>query len=253
MVSEHIRKMTGWHWIGLYGAILVAWTVLYAMSLSVGDLRELRVIYGAEFWATLCVVSPDGAGFFRLFLMWSLMSVAMMAPTALPAFATYDDLGAVAQTNLWKLIVGYLAVWIGFSLVASGLQMTLFVYGAVDQLGQSTSRYLSAALLAIAGGYQFSHVKEACLSKCRAPLTFFMQYFDEGAWRNGLRLGLVCLGCCWALMCLAFVGGVMNLVFMGLATVLMVVEKLPQIGTYITKPLGYALLCGAALIALGLI
>lgn len=152
MVSEHIRKMTGWHWIGLYGAILVAWTVLYAMSLSVGDLRELRVIYGAEFWATLCVVSPDGAGFFRLFLMWSLMSVAMMAPTALPAFATYDDLGAVAQTNLWKLIVGYLAVWIGFSLVASGSQMTLFVYGAVDQLGQSTSRYLSAALLAIAGG-----------------------------------------------------------------------------------------------------
>ena len=114
MVSEHIRKMTGWHWIGLYGAILVAWGVLYAMSLSVGDLRELRAIYGAEFWATLCVVSPDG-GFFRLFLMWSLMSIAMMAPTALPAFATYDDLGAVAQTDLWKLIVGYLVVWIGFS------------------------------------------------------------------------------------------------------------------------------------------
>ena len=253
MVSEHIRKMTRWHWIGLYGAILVAWGVLYAMSLSVGDLRELRAIYGAEFWATLCVVSPDGAGFFRLFFMWSLMSIAMMAPTALPAFATYDDLRAVAQTNLWKLIVGYLVVWIGFSLAASALQMALFVYGAADQFGQSTSRYLSAALLAIAGAYQFSHVKEACLSKCRAPLTFFMQYFHEGAWRNGLRLGLVCLGCCWALMCLAFVGGVMNLVFMGLATVLMVVEKLPQIGTYITKPLGYALLCGAALIALGLI
>jgi len=159
----------------------------------------------------------------------------------------------VAQTNLWKLIVGYLVVWIGFSLAASALQVALFVYGAADQFGQSTSRYLSAALLAIAGAYQFSHVKEACLYKCRAPFTFFMHYFDEGAWRNGLRLGLVCLGCCWALMCLAFVGGVMNLVFMGLATVLMVVEKLPQIGTYITKPLGYALLCGAALIALGLI
>ena len=80
-----------------------------------------------------------------------------------------------------------------------------------------------------------------------------MQYCDEGAWRDGLRLGLVCLGCCWALMCLAFVGCVMNLVFMGLATVLMVVEKLPQIGMYITKPLGYVLLCGATLIALGLI
>ena len=78
-----------------------------------------------------------------------------------------------------------------------------------------------------------------------------MQYFDEGRGAT-VRLGLVCLGCCWALMS-GFCRRCDNLVFMGLATVLMVVEKLPQIGTYITKPLGYALLCGAALIAMGLI
>ena len=73
-----------------------------------------------------------------------------------------------------------------------------------------------------------------------------MAHWDEGAWRNGLRLGLVCLGCCWALMALAFVGGVMNLAFMGLATLVMVLEKLPELGRYLTRPLGAALLCASA-------
>ena len=97
----------------------------------------------------------------------------------------------------------------------------------------------------MAGAYQFSPVKEACLSKCRRPLSFFMQHWDEGALRNGVRLGLVCLGCCWALMALAFVGGVMNLAFMGLATVIMVLEKLPQVGRYLTRPLGAVLIAAS--------
>jgi predicted metal-binding membrane protein len=73
-----------------------------------------------------------------------------------------------------------------------------------------------------------------------------MQYWDEGALRNGVRLGLVCLGCCWALMLLAFVGGVMNLAFMGLATVIMILEKLPDIGRWLTRPLGVGLLAASA-------
>ena len=96
----------------------------------------------------------------------------------------------------------------------------------------------------LAGAYQFSPLKAACLAKCRAPLGFFMQHWDEGAWRNGLRLGLVCLGCCWALMALAFVGGVMNLAFMGLATAIMVIEKLPDLGRWLTRPLGGLLMMG---------
>ena len=72
-------------------------------------------------------------------------------------------------------------------------------------------------------------------------LTFFMQHWDEGPFRNGLRLGLDCVGCCWALMLLGFVGGTMNLGFMALATVMMTLEKLPDIGRYVTKPLGVAL------------
>ncbi len=245
MLAHRIRAMAAPHWLALFGFILGAWAMLYLMAVP-ADVRDAANLYGAEFWRDLCTLTPDGAGFARMALMWVLMSAAMMAPTVLPALATYDDLGhSGAQTSMWRLLAGYLAVWIGYSLLAAGAQLALFRAGLLDPLGQSASALLSAALLAVAGLYQFSALKEACLSKCRMPLTFFMQHWDEGPWRNGLRLGLVCLGCCWALMALAFVGGVMNLAFMGLATVLMVLEKLPEIGRWITRPLGVALL-GAA-------
>lgn len=245
MVSERIRKMTGLHWLALFGAILLAWSALYIMSVP-AEMRALSRIYGGEFWTALCTVTPDAAGFGRIFLMWILMSGAMMAPTSLPAFATYEDLGKSVPISFGTLILGYLSVWIGYSALAAGLQLFLFQAGLISAIGDSQSAALSAVLLIIAGAYQFSALKDACLSKCRAPLTFFMQYFDEGPLRNGIRLGLVCLGCCWALMLLAFVGGVMNLAFMALATVLMVLEKMPDIGRYITRPLGVLLLAWAA-------
>jgi len=243
--ATRIRAMTGYHWITLFAVILGAWTLLYMMSLP-ADLRAAGKVYGADFWVSLCTVTPDGAGFIRVLLMWVLMSAAMMAPTALPAFATYDDLGhSTGETNFWNLVLGYLAVWLGFSVAAALVQMGLFQNDLISAFGDSRSVLLSAFLLAVAGAYQFSPVKEACLSKCRMPLTFFMQHWDEGPWRNGLRLGLVCLGCCWALMLLAFVGGVMNIAFMGLATIIMVLEKLPEIGRWVTRPLGIALLLAA--------
>ena len=107
------------------------------------------------------------------------------------------------------------------SAAAAALQVALFQLGLIGALGQSLSVPLTMALLIGAGVYQFSPLKDACLSRCRAPLTFFMQHWDEGPFRNGLRLGADCLGCCWALMLLGFVGGTMNLAFMGLAMVLM--------------------------------
>lgn len=249
MFAQRLRTMAAPHWLLLFGLIITGWIALYAMSLP-ADLRSLSRLYGADFWASLCVVTPDAAGFARITLMWVLMSAAMMAPTALPAFATYDDLShSQANTSFTGLIAGYLSVWIGFSLIAAALQLSLFSAGLLDPLGQSLSRYLSAALLIGAGLYQFSALKDACLSKCRRPMVFFMQYYGEGALRNGLRLGLVCIGCCWALMLLAFVGGVMNLAFMGIATVIMAFEKLPDLGRYITKPLGILLIAGGAALA----
>ena len=243
MISARIRRMAGLHWLMLFGVILVAWAALYAMAVPEA-LREAGRVYGAGFLASLCVVTPDAAGFARISVMWALMSAAMMAPTALPALATYDELPTAGQGRFAALAAGYLVIWLGFSLLAAGAQLALFQLDLVSAFGDSRSAGLSAGLLMAAGAYQFSPVKEACLAKCRAPLTFFMQHWDEGPWRNGLRLGLVCLGCCWALMALAFVGGVMNLAFMGLATLIMVIEKLPELGRWLTRPLGAGLLAG---------
>lgn len=250
MLSDRIRAMGAPHWLALFGLILAAWMALYAMALP-ADLRESARIFGADFWESLCLVTPDAAGFGRVVLMWALMSAAMMAPTALPAFATYEDLGRSTDIKFGVLVAGYLTVWLGFSVLAGALQMALFGAGLISAFGDSLSVWLSAGLLMVAGLYQFSGVKEACLSKCRAPLTFFMAHWDEGPLRNGVRLGLVCLGCCWALMLLAFVGGVMNIAFMGLATLIMVIEKLPQYGRLLTRPLGVVLIIGAIFVALG--
>ena len=249
MLSDRIRAMGAPHWLALFGLILAAWMALYAMALP-ADLRDSARVFGAEFWESLCLVTPDAAGFGRVVLMWALMAAAMMAPTALPAFATYEDLGRSTDVRFGALVAGYLAVWLGFSVLAGGLQMVLFSAGLVSAFGDSLSVWLSAGLLMVAGLYQFSPVKEACLSKCRAPLTFFMAHWDEGPLKNGVRLGLVCLGCCWALMLLAFVGGVMNIAFMGLATLIMVIEKLPSFGRLLTRPLGVVLIAGAIFVAL---
>ncbi len=247
MISSRIRAFALPHWIFLFGVILVAWAMLYAMAVST-ELREAGRIYGADLLAQFCMVSPDAAGFARLLAMWALMSAAMMAPTALPAFATYDDLSqAGAETRFWALVGGYITVWLGFSALAAGTQIAFFQAGLLSPFGDSLSWVLSGTLLLGAGAYQFSALKAACLAKCRHPLTFFMAHWDEGPWRNGLRLGAVCVGCCWALMLLAFVGGVMNLAFMGLATLLMAVEKLPSPGRWLTPVLGVGLLAAGAL------
>ncbi len=249
MVSSRIRSMSGPHWIVLFALILSAWVILWLMS-APADLRDASRVFGADFWIALCTATPDMAGFGRMVFMWALMSAAMMAPTALPAFATYEELAETgAKAQLSHLVTGYLVVWVGFSFVAAAMQMMFFQAELISQFGDSRSAALSVGLLAVAGIYQFTPLKEACLSKCRAPMMFFLQHFDEGGFRNGLRLGAVCLGCCWALMLLGFVGGLMNLGFMALAMVLMVLEKLPDIGRWLTRPLGGALLCGAAWIA----
>lgn len=246
MIATRIRSMGRPHWLGLYALILAAWAVLHAMALP-ADLRGAGAVYGLDLLAALCAVGPDAAGFAGVAAMWAVMALAMMLPTALPALAAYDDLSAAgAQTRVAGLVAGYLAVWTGFSVLAAGAQMALASAGLLDPFGASLSTVLSAGLLALAGLWQFTEAKAACLSRCRAPLTVFLRHWDEGPFRNGVRMGAACLGCCWALMLLAFVGGVMNLAFMGIATILMTLEKLPEIGRWLTRPLGAALLAGSA-------
>ena len=249
LLALRIRSLRGAHWLAFFAATLAGWALMFWMAVP-ADLRVLESTYGAAFVEMLCGGDFGASGFGPAFAMWALMSAAMMAPTALPALATYDDLSNVAATGFWRLVGGYIAAWLGFSALAALAQVGLYRAGLIGGLGQSLSVPLTMALLIGAGFYQFSALKAACLSRCRAPLTFFIQHWAEGPFRNGLRLGLDCVGCCWALMLLGFVGGTMNLAFMGLAMVLMTLEKLPDIGRYLTKPLGAALICAGLAIPL---
>ena len=238
-----------WRWVGFFAGLLGAWLLLFAMQPDV-VLPEGWEALGADYWAAICRAAVEDSSYVAVLAMWGLMSAAMMAPTAVPAFKSYDDLtysDAADAGGFAAFICGYLLSWIGFSLLAAALQVMLADAGALDLEGRSLVPWLNAALLAGAGLYQFSPLKEACLSKCRAPMMFFMAVWrpgKSGALIMGMRLGAVCIGCCWALMLLGFVGGVMSLAWMGLAMLLMAFEKLPALGRYLTRPLGgFLLLC----------
>lgn len=245
---DWIRKRSGPHWIGFYVAILMGWGALF--FLEAGRHDEFAGLTGADYLLAICGIGPGGANLAGLTVMWAVMSLAMMAPTILPSLVTYDDLrrtGAANRLGFVAVIAGYSAVWFGFAVVAASAQVGLSRLGALDALGRSQSFALTAVILMFAGVYQFSALKGACVRQCRNPMTFFMENWAPGvvhAFRMGLHLGVLCLGCCWALMALAFAAGTMNLLWMGAAMVLMTLEKLPEIGEALTRPLGYGLLAG---------
>jgi len=161
--------------------------------------------------------------------------------------------GATRPIEAAALVMGYALVWVAGSALGAAAQMALSRVGVLAADGSSLSVWLTTALLVAAGLYQLSILKAACLAKCRMPLTYFMGRWAPGlprAFRMGAELGLICFGCCWALMALAFVGGTMNLVWMGLATLFMVLEKLPQLGRPLTRPAGFALIGAGVVLAL---
>ncbi len=256
MLALARRSLRDWHWLLFYGTVLAAWTGLYMMR-APADLLQSAGYFGAEFWAELCRVEPGMASYPTAFVMWALMTAAMMAPTFVPALAVYDDLagaGAGSRRGFAELLGGYVSIWLGFAVLAALAQVLLAEIAMLSPVGQSLSPWLTAGLLLTAGGYQFSSLKEACLSQCMAPFAFFMRHWSDApgtAARLGLRLGALCLGCCWALMLLAFVGGTMNLAWMGAATLLMVLEKLPQVSRFVVRPLGAILIVAGLIVAAG--
>ena len=178
------------------------------------------------------------------------MSLAMMLPTFVPTLQCYEELrlfGAGSKRGFVGLTVGYLVVWFGFSSLAAWLQAV----GSQMVWSATLSDNFASILLLLIGIYQFTTLKEACLSRCRQPFGIFLRYWNEGRFAEpliGLRMGAFCLGCCWLLMSFAMVGGTMNLLWMGLTTVVMTIEKLPLLGRYISQPLGIICLIAAAVI-----
>ena len=196
----------------------------------------------------ICSSTVSDLNLIGVFFMWFLMSIAMMSPTIIPTLNTYNDIlesGGKKENSFWLFFVGFLSVWMIFSILMSLIQVFLGRLYLLNDQGAFVSSLLSSAFLLLAGLYQLSSYKEACLIRCQTPFTFFLQNWKSGkagSFNMGVSIGLFCLGCCWALMALAFIGGVMNLAFMAIMTLFMMLEKLPDYGKYISKPLSLILI-----------
>jgi predicted metal-binding membrane protein len=232
-------------WLSFFGVILASWAFLYMMAMMSGvDL------IGRPVGMNMMPMETFGP----LFAMWAIMMAAMMLPTMVPTLRAYEDLIQSAngtRAGWLGVLLGYAIVWVAFAALITAAQLWLASAGLVDELGTAPT-WLSAGLLVVVGAFQFTRVKEVCHGVCHAPTMYFLGHWRTGALgglRMGLGLGAFCVGCCWGFMALGFVGGVMSLLWMGAATLFMVIEKLPQLGAFVTRPMGYALI--AAGLALG--
>jgi predicted metal-binding membrane protein len=188
-----------------------------------------------------------------IFLMWAIMMVAMMLPSAAPTILLVAALvkGRSAPTaGLFTL--GYVLVWITFSLAATALQWGLDSASMLSATMSASSVTIGGVLLIAAGAYQWTPLKQACLLHCRSPVAFLTHHWRQGSWGaviNGVRHGLFCLGCCWMLMALLFVGGLMNLVWIAALALLVLIEKTLPWGGRMGRVTGAALVVwGAAML-----
>lgn len=238
--------------VGLAGLTLLAWGYM---------VYEARTMYhsGVCQCAGMKMSGPDiapwsTATLIPLFLMWAEMMVAMMIPSAAPMILTFamvqrkrrEQQQPFVPTGVFLL--GYLVVWTGFSAVAAVAQWILHAKALLSPLMVSTSPLLGGTLLITAGLFQWTPLKNACLTHCRSPLGFLMTDWREGrrgALLMGLKHGAFCTGCCWFLMALLFVAGVMNIGWIAIITVLVLLEKVAPKGWIVGK------LAGALLAAWG--
>ncbi|WP_432816919.1 DUF2182 domain-containing protein [Sulfitobacter sp. JB4-11] len=245
-------------WLMFFALVLAAWAMMYLMAMDMDvDLLGRPGEMGERMrWMNprMPMYMPM-ANFGPLFAMWAAMMAAMMLPTMVPTLRAYEDLIVSANGSRagWLgVLAGYSIMWVAFAALIAGVQLSLLFGGVIDMLGIARSRWFAVALLLAVGLFQFTRTKEICHGVCHSPMMYFLGHWRTGfagGLRMGLGLGAFCVGCCWGFMVLGFAGGVMNLAWMGLATLFMVVEKLPQVGHYVTKPMGFALIAGAGLVA----
>lgn len=191
------------------------------------------------------------AGYFAVMaVMWSVMMTAMMLPSAAPMILLHGAIyrkrvaGEAASVASALFMLGYLAVWLGFSLAAAALQWALAAAALLSPMMDLASRAIAGALLIAAGIYQWTPLKQSCLRRCRSPLDFVIAYWRDGPWGSfamGVRHGGFCLGCCWLLMLLLFVGGVMNLAWVAGLALFVLVEKLAPAGHWLGRAAGLVL------------
>ena len=234
--------------ISLIAVTMLCWAYLFVLSARMGDMNSSLAMPMTSSWTRTDAL--------LMWTMWAVMMAGMMLPSAAPMISAYATTVRSERSQLHGstplFVVGYVAAWSGFAALAAVAQWALHDATLVTAMGVSTSRWLGGLLLVGAGVYQFTGVKDACLSKCRTPLGFLLTSWRGGrggALLMGVHHGSLCIGCCWALMTLLFVLGVMNLWWIAFVAAVVLLEKLvPSI--IVTRALGAALVVwGAGLIA----
>lgn len=237
------------------GSIVLA-TVACAWGLMLGLIvfdQAALIDHDAVFEDTTL---PGPVAIALFLIVWQLMTAAMMLPTSLPmlqAFARVVRGQPNPRAGLAAFVAGYAAIWTAFAVLA--LLGDAGLHWLVDRWTWLDERpwLISGGLLMGAGAFQFSPLKERCLAECRSPLQFLWRHYRSGiggSWRLGVRHGLFCLGCCWALMLIMFAVGVGSLAWMAGLTGVMVIEKTSRFGRRLVPAVGTALLGWGALIIL---
>lgn len=253
---EAVLRRDRWLVVSALGVIVVlasGYVLWLAADMDMGgmDMAGFRMIP-----AGIGIMAPANAPwrtieFVFVFIMWAVMMVAMMAPSAAPMILMYARVGRqraaegkpLAATGWFA--AGYFLTWVGFSLAATVVQWMIERAALLDSRMASVSNVLGGAVLIAAGLYQWSPLKDVCLTQCQSPLQFLMRHGGfRGDWLGclllGLRHGAYCVGCCWALMALLFVGGVMNVLWIALLALLVLLEKVAPFGRWVARAAGIA-------------
>lgn len=234
--------------LGLLGIATLSWAWLLPAALDMyGDMDGLSAWMMSARW--------DARYLVLIFLMWAVMMVGMMLPSAMPAILIYREVvqsQARPQAPLLRTYAfsgGYLGAWIVFSAAATLLQWALAEASLLSPMMESTRPWFAGGLLIAAGIYQWTPLKQSCLVRCRSPMDYLSRRWRPGAggaFAMGLGHGAYCVGCCWMLMLLLFAGGVMSLACIALIAGFVLIEKLAPAGVAIGR------WTGAGLIGLGL-
>jgi len=191
-----------------------------------------------------------------LFVMWAVMMVAMMLPSATPMILTFLTVNQSRSASnrpfvpVSIFVMGYFAIWTAYSAAATLAEWGLHQATLLSTTMAATSPALNGALLIAAGIFQLTPLKRACLKHCRSPLSFLMSEWREGAagaFAMGVHHGAYCLGCCWILMALLFVAGVMNLFWVAVIALLVMAEKILLKGEALGQIAGVALVAAGVL------
>ena len=242
--------------------VSLAWLYLLHSRASMPDMDTARMDMSAMNMPGMVMPGIDEWGattILLLFAMWVVMMVAMMVPSAAPMVLTFLNLNQRRRTTGRPLmpvsifLVGYLAIWTAFSAVATLAQWGLHHAALLSSTMATTSPALNGGLLIAAGVFQWTPLKRTCLNSCRSPISFLMSEWRDGtagAFVMGLRYGAYCVGCCWILMALLFVAGVMNLFWVASIALFVMAEKVWANGELLRHVAGITLVtAGVALVA----